>query len=163
MKYRRLQREELEAVRDEFVQFLAANSVTADDWQKLITGDSEKANGLIDVFSDIFWEKALSRVKYLVDRGGLVLRAYRADDDQLQLIQVTVHESAGFRFDRDEDWRLLTGGQRSLTALQAEVVTGSKATGEDRNKVLFELLETGATPDKSRLYDSLKLHLQQTL
>ncbi len=162
MKYRRLEREELEAVRDEFVQFLAANSVTADDWQQLIASDRDKANGLIDLFSEIFWEKALSRVNYLSSRGALVLRAYRADEEHLKLIQVAVPEEGHFRFDRNEDVQRLANGRETLKTIKAEVITGSKHVGTTRNEELFKLLESGAAPDKDRLYDSLNIHLQQS-
>lgn len=162
MKYRRLQREELEAVRDEFVQFLAANSVTADDWQKLIATDLQKANGLIDLFSDIFWEKALSRVNYLAARGAFVLRAYRADEAQLKLIQLEVPQNGRFRFDRDADMERLAQGHENLLSIQAQVITGSKNVREERHQELFKLLESGAIPDQSRLYDSLSIYLQQT-
>lgn len=162
MKYRRLQREELEAVRDEFVQFLAANSVTADDWQRLMADDQHKAHALIDLFSDIFWEKALSRVNYLAARGAFVLRAYRADETQLHLIQLEVPQNGHFRFDQDADMGRLAQGEETLISIQAQVTTGSKNVGEDRHQELFKLLESGAIPDHNRLYDSLSLYLQQT-
>ena len=35
MKYRKLELAELELLRDEFVNFLAANTVTSQDWEKI--------------------------------------------------------------------------------------------------------------------------------
>jgi len=65
MKYRALHKEELEGVKEEFVKFLAANSVTADDWEKLKKEENDKAEKLIDIFSDIFWDKALTKINVL--------------------------------------------------------------------------------------------------
>ncbi len=40
MKYRRLDKEELEELEQEFIKFLAVNTVTADDWAKIQWGNS---------------------------------------------------------------------------------------------------------------------------
>ena len=53
MKYRPLHPEELENLREDFVQFLAANSIAGDDWVKLKKEMPDQANQLIEMFSDL--------------------------------------------------------------------------------------------------------------
>jgi len=54
MKYRRLRREELEELEPQFIRFLAAQSIPAQDWSKLKVTDEKRANVLIDQFSASF-------------------------------------------------------------------------------------------------------------
>jgi hypothetical protein len=65
VKYRRLRKDELEELEGEFIKFLASNTVTADDWVKTKAETPEKAEDLLDVFSDIVFEKILEKVEYL--------------------------------------------------------------------------------------------------
>ena len=60
MKFRRLTNEELQELEKEFVQFLVSNTVTADDWEKIKEDNPERAEGLIEIFSDIVFEKVIS-------------------------------------------------------------------------------------------------------
>ncbi|MGZ4035866.1 MAG: DUF6495 family protein, partial [Bacteroidia bacterium] len=52
MKYKRLTREELQALEPEFIHFLAAAQVTGKDWEKMKENKLEVAEELIDAFSD---------------------------------------------------------------------------------------------------------------
>ena len=58
MKYRCLSREELEDVREDFVKFLASNSITKDDWSRTKQDQPEAAQKMLELFSDIFWERS---------------------------------------------------------------------------------------------------------
>ncbi len=58
-KYRSLSQEELKPLEEDFIKFLAANTVAAEDWDKIKKDDPKKAEGLVEIFSDIVWDKAL--------------------------------------------------------------------------------------------------------
>ena len=45
-RYRRLTIEELEAVRPEFVKFLASEGIAADDWERKAPGRLDRRRGL---------------------------------------------------------------------------------------------------------------------
>ena len=65
MKYSRLTKEQFEELHQEFINFLATQSITADEWTNIKTNKPEVAEQELDVFSDIIWEGVLSKVTYL--------------------------------------------------------------------------------------------------
>ena len=65
MKYRRLTREQFEELHPEFINFLATQSITAEEWAAIKNDKPEIAEQELDVFSDLIWEGVLSRVTYL--------------------------------------------------------------------------------------------------
>lgn len=154
--YRRLELAELQAVEHEFVQFLAANSITAPDWERLKAETPEKAEVLMDLFSGIFWDEALSRITFLLQREDLVFRAFHADGESIEVFEVRIDGALGVAFSREADWNRLSQGEVGLTELGAEVFRGRRAVGEQRNAEMFRLIEAGATPCGEGLYLSLK-------
>ncbi len=68
MKYRRLSTDELQELEKEFVHFLVSNGIAADDWVKLKEEENDKAEALIDTFSDVVMEKVLGKVDFLEKR-----------------------------------------------------------------------------------------------
>ena len=56
MKYRRLDQNELKTLEKDFIEFLASQSITADEWENM---RKEQQLGLIDIFSDLVFEKVL--------------------------------------------------------------------------------------------------------
>jgi hypothetical protein len=56
MKYKRLTTEELKHLEKEFVNFLASAQITGSDWEKMKANEIEKAEELLDVFSDLVFE-----------------------------------------------------------------------------------------------------------
>ena len=54
MKYRRLTKEQLEELHPEFINFLATQSITAEEWDTLKKEKPEVAEEEIDVFSDLY-------------------------------------------------------------------------------------------------------------
>ena len=65
MKYRILNSKELEPLKDDFIKFLSANTVTGEDWAKIKSNKPNEALKLIEIFSDIVWERSLEKIKYL--------------------------------------------------------------------------------------------------
>ena len=65
MRFRRLTSEELAAVEDEFVKFLASQGFDANGWQKVKSDNPHQVEYLLDEFSTFFWESTTSRITYL--------------------------------------------------------------------------------------------------
>ena len=65
MKYTRLTKEQFEELHQEFINFLATQSITADEWEDIKTNKPEAAEQELDVFSDLVWYGVLSKVEYL--------------------------------------------------------------------------------------------------
>lgn len=148
MKYRRLHREELEAVREDFVKFLAANSITASDWEALKAHHpAVQAENLIHIFSDIFWDKVLDRVSHVIHFGALGFRAYRADGCVVHLRELRI-QSGSLDLSKPEDRQALPTNAKDLLASGGALFQGKKTLANDNERKLlfFDLIEQGAQP-----------------
>ena len=67
-RYRRLTIEELEAVRPEFVKFLASEGIAADDWERKLREGSADVEACLDEFSEKFWDGATAAIACLEHR-----------------------------------------------------------------------------------------------
>jgi len=56
MKYRRLSKEQFEELHLEFINFLATQSITAEEWKKIKAEQPKVAEEEMDIFSDLVWE-----------------------------------------------------------------------------------------------------------
>ena len=77
MKYRRLSKEQFEELHKEFINFLATQSITADEWKKLKTEKPAVAEQELDVFSDLIWEGVLQKVTYLENISATQMHLFR--------------------------------------------------------------------------------------
>ena len=55
MTYRRLSKEQFEELHEEFIRFLANQSITSEEWTKIKDTSPEVAEQELDVFSDLIW------------------------------------------------------------------------------------------------------------
>lgn len=154
--YRRLNQEELQSLRTEFTQFLASNTVTANDWVTLKKDSPEKAEGLIDLFSDIVFEKTLDKIQYLQHRTPDNLRIFECGPEKMIMLGLYVEGSADLDFTKPgqpaEMLQKLRTSNAKLKMYQAE--KAYNASG--RKKELFKMMEEGCLISDGRLYQALK-------
>jgi len=153
LKYRRLNTEELEALREDFIQFLAANSITAEDWTKIRSSSSEKAEELIDIFSDIVWEKILEKVEHLEFRAPKQLTLMKFDESKAQMINLQI-EGADINLSSSEDLKKLAEGKVKLKSLNPKITKGSKKHNKLREMEVFYYMEQGGKPCSAELWNS---------
>ena len=90
MKYTRLTKEQLEELNQEFINFLATQSITADEWKEIKEKKPEVAEEELDVFSDLVWEGVLSKVEYLENIAPQHMYLFKVDGLQLRLIGLKI-------------------------------------------------------------------------
>lgn len=149
MKYRRLTREQFEELHPEFINFLATQSITAEEWAAIKNDKPEIAEQELDVFSDLIWEGVLSRVAYLENISPLQMHLFNCTDKEMKLISVRVHNP-------DIDLRTEVGFgwfKKNWQSDFVEYLTASKAYTEDPNKDKFQLIEQGAQITKGELFE----------
>ena len=61
MKYRRLTKEQFEELHQEFINFLATQSITGEEWTKIKAEQPKVAEEEMDIFSDLVWEGVLGK------------------------------------------------------------------------------------------------------
>jgi hypothetical protein len=147
MQFRRLSLEELEELKDDFIRFLAANQVTATDWEQIKTQEPEKAGSLLDLFSDLVFERVLKNLEYLEFKTPYDLKTFHCREDKILMLGLMVDEHAGVDFTREqaagEMMQSLQASGASLKLYSAE-----KAYSESREDELFRMMENGCLISK---------------
>ena len=90
MKYTRLTKEQLEELQTEFVNFLATQSITGEEWAKIKEETPKVAEDELDVFSDLIWEGVLTKVSYLENISAQQMHLFHLAEKEMKLISVKV-------------------------------------------------------------------------
>ena len=132
MKYARLTKEQFEELHQEFINFLATQTITADEWRKLKEEKPEVAEHELDIFSDLIWEGVLNKVKYLEHISPKQMMLFHISEAFMELIAIKVE---------DENVDITT--EYGYKWLQQN----------DRNKDVFVLIQQGSVITKGALYN----------
>lgn len=155
MKFRRLDAEELAEVEKEFINFLVANTITGDDWVKIKEETPEKAENLIELFSDIVFEKILKKVEFMEFKSKHDLKTFHCLPDKIQLLGLVVDGASDLDFSQnmapEQMMTILQSSGAQLKLYQAE-----KPYKKEREVELFEMMESGCLISKGELYQILQ-------
>lgn len=148
MKYTRLSKEQFEELHQEFINFLATQSITAEEWSKLKVEKPEVAEQELDVFSDLIWEGVLTKVKYLENISESHMHLFELTDKEMKLISVKVlNPEIDLRTEVGFGWF-----KRNFQSDFVEYLTASKKYSDDKNADKFALIQQGAVITKGALY-----------
>ncbi len=148
MKYARLTQQQLEELHPEFINFLATQSITADEWATIKEEKPQVAEEEIDVFSDLVWEGVLSKVEYLENISELHMHLFHLTEKEMKLFSVKVmNPKIDLRTEEGFGWF-----KRNFQSDFVEYLAASKAYSDDRNKDKFDLIQQGAAITKGELY-----------
>ncbi len=155
-KYRLLTEKELEDLKDIFVNFLAANSITFEDWKKIKKNDKERVEELIGNFSDVVFEKSLSNIKYLEKREPQRLYTYKVNEDSIDLLGIEVKGKSPIDFTSEFELSSLKDIMIQ-SDVDYSIIKGNKQSGDNIKKDIFDWLESGVFISKDNvLYDIIK-------
>lgn len=133
-KFRRLSTEELTTFRKEFIDFLVINGITADDWEQLKREEPDKAEFIIDQFSDVIFEGVFRKTQFMtLELPGMVSAVQCLDS---KLIMVTARSK---------------GGQIT------ELHKSEKKIASNRSEELFALSVKGFAPSDGTMFKRLTL------
>jgi hypothetical protein len=155
MKYRRLNTEELAEVEKEFVNFLVSNTVTGADWVKIKAETPERAEKLIDLFSDIVFEKVLKKVEYLEYKSRQDIKIFHCLPDKMKLLGILIDGETGLDFSQE-----MSPAQMSAllnnSAAQLKLYSAEKTYAKERETELFEMMESGCLISRGELFNTLE-------
>ena len=149
MKYTRLTKEQFEELHKEFINFLATQSITKDEWDNLKANKPELAEQELDIFSDLIWEGVLNKVVYVEHFSKDLVYLFKFEEELMKLIAIKVENS-------DVDLTTTEGFQwlrENLMSSEVELFNSNKHYSEDRNSDKFQLIEQGANITKGELYE----------
>lgn len=148
MKYARLTKEQLEELKPEFVNFLASQSITGDEWKNLKEEKPNVAEDEIDVFSDLIWEGVLTKVAYIENISAQQMHLFHLAEKEMKLISVKL-------MNPEVDLTTAEGFGWFKKNWQSDFVdymTASKMYTEDKNLDKFSLIKQGGVITKGDLY-----------
>lgn len=148
MKYSRLTKEQFEELHQEFINFLATQSITHEEWTNLKANKPEMAEMELDVFSDLIWEGALNKAEYLEHFAPQHMYLFHLDEANMHAIVVNVKNQA-IDITTPEGYSWL---RENLLDENVEFLQADKEYSEDRNLDKFKMIEQGAVITKGELY-----------
>lgn len=152
MKYRRLTKEELETLAEDFAIFLASNSIDKKMWDELKSTQKENAEEMLDVFSDMVFEKALASAKYLDRIADTELQCYYFLPKSAHMVSLRYTGQDAFSFFDTDAFRQIP---TLLKSDALEIMQGTKTYKLQREEEMFAVLNTGATISTGELYRTL--------
>ncbi|MFI8606170.1 DUF6495 family protein [Cellulophaga baltica] len=148
MKYTRLTKQQLEELHQEFINFLATQSITGDEWEKIKTDTPEVAEEELDVFSDLVWEGVLNKVDFVENISAQQMHLFHLTDKEMKLISVKVmNPEIDLTTEIGFNWF-----KKNWQSDFVEYLSASKAYKDDKNLDKFELIKKGAVITKGELY-----------
>jgi hypothetical protein len=148
VKYRRLSKEQLEEMHQEFINFLATQSITADEWKSIKENKPEVAEEEIDIFSDLVWEGVLSKIEYLENISATQMHLFHLTEKEMNLIAIRVGQPGiDLRTKHGFGWF-----KQNYMGENVEIMTAAKAYSDDKLVDRFELIEKGAIITKGELF-----------
>ncbi len=154
MKYRRLRSDELSELEAQFVRFLASNTVTADDWQKLKVENVEKAEQMIDLFSDLVFEQTIEKIEYLQRRSPRELQCFQCLPDKILLRGLRIEGESALDFTRNDPPAQMIQ-QLAQSGAELQLYRAEKAYQPSRDRELFTMLEQGSRISQGEMYKML--------
>lgn len=151
MKYNRLTKEQFEELHQEFINFLATQSIDKAEWDKIKTEKPEVAEQELDVFSDLIWEGVLSSAIYLEHFSKNHIFLFQCFDTYVEsIILKSLVPETDFLTKEGLQW--LSDNMFTETI---EMKTGRKEFTEERNTSIFGLIQQGAFLSDGQLYQQI--------
>ena len=147
MKYRRLTLEELQELETEFVRFLAAQSIAAEDWEKIKAQEAERAEQLLDYFSDVVFEKVIFNVEYLEQKHARDIRTYHCLPDKLVMNGLLLEGENSLDLRENIDPTAMMQIIR-LSGAKLKFFTAERVYRSSREQEIFQLMQQGALISK---------------
>ena len=148
MKYTRLTKEQFEEMQQEFINFLASQSITADEWQTIKTNTPDVADQELDVFSDLVWEGVLNNVIYLENISQKHMYLFYFEEKRIHLIGVKIiSDSMNLMTQEGFSWL-----RENLMNDSVEIFESKKDYSKDKQMDKFTLIQQGAAITKGELY-----------
>lgn len=148
MRYTRLSKEQFEELHQEFINFLATQSITADEWADIKQHKPEVAEEELDIFSDLVWEGVLKQVSYLEHISPQQMHLFHLKDNDMQLIAVKIlNDSIDLTSKEGFEWF-----RNNLLSDDVEFLTANKAYSDDKAMDKFKFIQQGGIITKGDLF-----------
>lgn len=147
MKYRLLTDEELKELEEDFKHFLITNHVYNEEWIQLNKTNDKKVKELVELFSDIVFEKALSKISFLESVNSRGISAFFCSKNEMVMIGISsANEAIDFTKHTFEDFK------NDLTIFKT-----AKSYSKKREEEIFDLLNSGCSIINEERFKKIEL------
>ena len=155
MKFRVLTHEELEPLKEDFIKFLSANTITGDDWQSIKENKPKEAKTLLEMFCDIVWEKSLEKINFLEHRDEKYLKVFSCGKEKIEMVGFSVMAKNAPSLLEEVTFEKLGSGALKFSELKAEFYTSQKEP-QDLLMEKFKMMEEGCIPCTEAYFYGIK-------
>lgn len=152
--YKKLEKDELQALEKEFINFLIVNGITGEDWEKLKQKDAKKADSIIDEFSSVVYESSLRKARFLLIVDDKVVRCFQCGEDKITLVSLTYIGEKTFSFHDIID----LGETLKSSGDQFKIVSANKAYAKKREHEMFDMIQAGCKFSDGKVYKMLAMY-----
>jgi hypothetical protein len=148
MKYSRLSKEQFEELHQEFINFLATQSITGDEWEDIKKNKPEAAEQELDVFSDLVWLGVLGKVEYLEHISPQQIHLFKCNEKKMRLIALKIDkEEIDFTTKEGFEWL-----RNNLLSNDIEFFNANKEYSDDKHLDIFKMIQSGGNITKGELF-----------
>ena len=152
MKYTRLSKQQFEALHEEFINFLASQTITAAEWDVIKRDQPQVAEDELDIFSDLIWEGALSKAEFLENCNAQQLFLIKLGATAFSLIHIKVSApEVDITTAQGLAWL-----NANIQSNSVQITKGTKEVGDNRNLIAFGLIQQGAQITSGELYTAFE-------
>lgn len=151
MKYKRLTKEQFEALHQEFSTFLASQKIDKKEWDDLKANSPQIAEDELDVFSDLIWEGVLKNASYLEHFSNNHIFLFHCQEVQFEsIILKTSNKEVNFLTKEGLQWL-----SDNMFTENIEMILGKKVYNNERAISIFQLITEGAVLSDGQLYNQI--------
>ena len=158
MKYHRLTHKQFEELHEQFSVFLETQGMDHSKWDAIKTKNSDQVDTLLDLFSDLVWDKISSECKFL----EYISR------DHLFLFKIADYKTSAFVIkvsDKKIDLTSSEAFEWVLNNFNSDTVTlfhGSKAYDKSKNDFVYSYLKKGAIRTDGHRFKALETYFSNS-
>lgn len=141
MKYQRLSSAELDNLKEDFIRFIASQGIDAGAWQKMKSENTEGAEEIIDIYSDLVYDQALAKCEYLEHISAKEFKSFQFKDDLSVMYGIKVKPNSSINLNTDD---FQSSVQKGIEQDEIEVFTATKKNEKLREQEMFEWISKGA-------------------
>lgn len=147
-----LNEEERKIFDEDFKAFLITNGVHAEEWAEMNQKDVEKAQDLVELFSDIVLEKVYQKVEFIEFRAPDSCLVFQCGPDQLNLISIVSQDKAQIDLSTPESiHEALVHHPAKL-----QIFRSSKPYGKQREIEIHEMVVQGCVNSSREFWQALE-------
>jgi len=158
VKYHRLTHEQFEALHQEFAVFLATQGLDQSKWKEVKQNQPKKVELLLDLFSDVVWDKIISRCKFLEFSTPYQLFLFEILEKtasaiilKVEKLKIDLKTSSGFQWVLDH-----------IDSDQVTIYQGSRYYTSSRNHFVYDYLKKGAVQSEGKRFKALETYFSNS-